>query len=87
VIDLGFSSVLSSGGERTALHGANRLNKLIQQASGRLEIVVGGGVRAENITALREVVQPSFYHSACITEQGGSADAEEIKRILEELNK
>jgi copper homeostasis protein len=65
------------------LEGTERLKSLHQHAGSRLAIIVGGGVRSENIVALNETLKANFYHSACITQVGGEADEQEIKRILE----
>ncbi|MET4782890.1 copper homeostasis protein CutC [Glaciihabitans sp. UYNi722] len=48
VIDLGVQRVLTSGGRRTALEGASVLRTLVEQAGGRVTIMAGGAIRAEN---------------------------------------
>lgn len=49
LIDLGVSRVLTSGGAKTALEGAERIRALIERADGRIEILPGGGIREENV--------------------------------------
>jgi copper homeostasis protein len=49
LIDLGVSRVLTSGGAKTALEGANRIRALLERAEGRIEILPGGGIREENV--------------------------------------
>lgn len=48
-MNLGFTTVLTSGGQPTALEGAARLRALGQQAGGLIEILVGGRVRPDNV--------------------------------------
>ncbi|BCX49040.1 copper homeostasis protein CutC [Haloferula helveola] len=45
---LGFTRVLTSGGAPTAVEGAEVIGELVRQAAGRIEILPGGGIRAEN---------------------------------------
>ncbi len=49
LIDLGFLRVLTSGQAATALGGVDRLRELAGRAAGRIEIMPGGGVRADNV--------------------------------------
>ncbi len=53
VIDAGASRVLTSGGEETALDGANAIAALVGQAAERISIVAGGSIREHNV---REVI-------------------------------
>jgi copper homeostasis protein len=59
LIDLGFQTVLTSGGCHTALAGAAVLRALRQQAAGRIQILPGGGIRAANV---HEVLQLTGCH-------------------------
>jgi copper homeostasis protein len=52
-IDLGFQRVLTSGGERTAAEGADRLARLMTQAKGRITVMPGAGITAETLAPLR----------------------------------
>jgi copper homeostasis protein len=77
LISLGVARVLTSGGAATASEGADVLASLVERADGRLEILAGGGVRANNVgdivrrTGVREV------HARC------ERDAERIRAIKE----
>lgn len=51
-IDMGFERVLTSGGEISALVGAERLAALVAQASGRIGVLAGAGVRVSNVAEL-----------------------------------
>ena len=62
--DLGFHRVLTSGGPPTALEGIATLRQLVEKASGRLEIVAAGGVRAGNAKALLDAGLKQL-HASC----------------------
>jgi len=49
LIDLGVTRILTSGQAHTALLGADLIRRLIEQAAGRIEILVGGGVRPDTV--------------------------------------
>lgn len=51
-IGLGIHRVLTSGGAGRAVAGAAELAALVRQASGRIEIMAGGGVRVVDVPAL-----------------------------------
>lgn len=48
LVDLGFTRILTSGGQETALEGAETIRRVIAKAAGRIEILVAGGVRPNN---------------------------------------
>jgi len=52
LIRLGVERVLTSGGAPTAPEGAGRIDRLVVQSSGRLEILAGGGITEKNVAAL-----------------------------------
>ncbi|GAB3190020.1 copper homeostasis protein CutC [Nesterenkonia suensis] len=52
LVDLGISGVLTSGGATTAPQGASVIGQLVQASAGRVEIIAGGGVRAEHVADL-----------------------------------
>ncbi len=54
LVELGVSVVLTSGGPARALDGAAQLRRLVDQAAGRIDILAGGGITAENVRALVE---------------------------------
>jgi copper homeostasis protein len=58
LIDLGVTRVLTSGQQARALDGANLIQRLRDHAAGRIEILPGGGIRADNA---REVIA----HTGC----------------------
>ncbi|MDI7775174.1 copper homeostasis protein CutC [Asticcacaulis sp. EMRT-3] len=64
VIRLGFSTILTSGGAGPAVEGTHMLKKLVQRAGGRIEILAGGGVSADNADALL-ATGVTALHASC----------------------
>jgi len=62
LIEWRFSSVLTSGGAKTASAGAEKLASLVAQAAGRIEVIVAGKVRQDNLLALNSSIKGSHYH-------------------------
>ncbi len=81
VIASGCSAVLTSGGAAEASLGADLLAQLVGRAGGRIQILVGGGVRASNIDTLRTTTRAEGFHSSGIVDQGLVPDADEIRRM------
>ena len=84
LIEVGFEAVLTAGGKGKAEQGAERLRELRKWAGSRIEIVVGGGVRSENVVGLMERVGAEWYHSAAIVE-GEEASEAEVREIVQAL--
>ncbi|MEG2074345.1 MAG: copper homeostasis protein CutC [Angelakisella sp.] len=61
-IELGCSSILTSGQCGTAMEGAELIAKLHKAAAGRIEIMAGCGVNSQNIKALVAATNTSAYH-------------------------
>ena len=60
--ELGVHRVLSSGGAATAAEGAERLAAWTEATRGRLEILPGGSIRANNVAALIEKTGAEGVH-------------------------
>ena len=54
LITLGVSVVLTGGGSGTAMEGAAQLRRLVDQASGRIDILAGGAITKDNVAELLE---------------------------------
>jgi copper homeostasis protein len=52
IVTLGCKRVLTSGGAANAPQGADALARLVWQAAGRIAIMAGGGVNADNVREL-----------------------------------
>lgn len=52
LIELGFTRVLTSGQKANCMDGLDLIRSLVERANGRIEILPGGGLRADDIPAL-----------------------------------
>ncbi len=62
LIEWGYVRVLSSGQAPTAFEGRFLLEKLVQQADGRIIVMPGAGIAADNIRTIAEVTKASEFH-------------------------
>jgi len=81
LIQLGFREILTSGGENSAMEGKEILKKLIENYSEDIKILIGGGVRSNNISELKNVTGGKYFHSSAVLAYEYFANAEEIKRL------
>jgi copper homeostasis protein len=92
VIETGVEGLLTSGGAREVLDGAESISGLLDQASDRIHIIAGGGLQLETLT---EVVRRSGafslhgslkrkngVHGAADEARGLEADVREAVRLL-----
>ena len=61
-LSLGVDTILTSGQADHCLAGKETLKKLIRQADGRIEILVGSGVNAEVIRQLMDEIGAASFH-------------------------
>jgi copper homeostasis protein len=59
----GVDRILTSGGAQTAVHGIDRLARLVRDAQGRIAIMAGGGVRENNAASIIERTGVKDIHS------------------------
>ncbi len=85
LIELGFSTILTSGGAANVNEGLAGLKKLVEQAAGRIVIMPGGGLRSANIQEIRKESEAGFYHSSAIVDESLLANKEEIESLLRAL--
>lgn len=78
VIECGFTTILTSGQKPNVSEGKGNLKKLVELSNGRIEILVGGGLRSSNIQEIREFTKAGYFHSSAITDGGDFANSEEI---------
>jgi copper homeostasis protein len=64
LIELGLTRILTSGQAATALLGASLIKRLIERAGGHIEILPGGGIRAENVDALLAQTAAGQFHGS-----------------------
>jgi copper homeostasis protein len=67
LVELGVAVVLTSGGPDRALDGAEQLGRLVAQSAGRIEILAGGGIRADNIKELLDRSGVRHVHGKAFT--------------------
>lgn len=63
-ISLGIDTILTSGGAKAAAEGVEGLSALVRQSAGRIEILAGKGVTAENVAAVLRAGVTSV-HASC----------------------
>ncbi len=85
IINCGFSRILTSGKQKTAIEGVSLIQQLIKKANDRIIIMPGGGIRSSNISSLIEKTNAKEFHSASIINSGETTDETEIKKLLSVL--
>ncbi|MFC6269268.1 copper homeostasis protein CutC [Frigoriflavimonas asaccharolytica] len=81
IVKLGFHNVLTSGGAENLRDGAENIKKSIEKHSDKINIIIGGGLRSDNIKRVKEETGGSNFHSSAITKYGIFADETEISEI------
>lgn len=81
LIKLGFKTVLTSGGKKSAMEGKDALQSLVQNYSDKIEILIGGGVRSENIEELKKFTGGTSFHSSAILKYDTFVTNDEIKKL------
>ena len=64
VIRTGAGRLLTSGGEQTALLGRERIETLVGQARGRIDVMICGGIRPNNVREIANKTQVNAIHAA-----------------------
>lgn len=67
LITLGVPSILTSGCQPTAIAGKATIEKLVQQANNRIEIMAGSGIRPENVHLLTQIEGLDAIHASAKT--------------------
>lgn len=65
MVELGIDRVLTSGGQPTAIDGADRIKSLQENYGKDIEILAGSGVNYNNASSLMEHTGISQVHSSC----------------------
>ena len=72
---LGIDTVLTSGGQSTALAGSRRIAELVDSARVQghaVEVMAGGGIRPENLEEVMQRTRADFIHASCSRPQSAS---------------
>jgi copper homeostasis protein len=64
VIETGADRILTSGAEPTAMQGRHRIRELVRASKGRVGVMVGSGIRAENVQEIAETTGAVEFHAA-----------------------
>jgi len=81
LIDLGFDTVLTSGGKNKAIEGKEILRSLQQQFGKKISIMPGGGIRSTNIYELKNTTNCKAFHSAALPDDSELVNSQEIKAL------
>ncbi len=89
VIRTGCQRILTSGGAADVFQGAAPLAELIRLARGRVEIAVGGGLRAEGAATLVTATGARHFHGS-VRHRGTAdhlpqVDSHEVERLISSL--
>ena len=68
-IDLGFDTILSSGGKETALEGLSVLSEMQALANGKINIMPGSGISSINAKQILSNCHFDWIHSSCSTQK------------------
>ena len=82
IINLGFQSILTSGGARNAIDGAGKVSQLQQKYGERISLILGGGIRSMNVVDLKKKTEVEWVHSAAITGTDEEVDEDEVRSIV-----
>jgi copper homeostasis protein len=64
LIELGVDRVLTSGQKPSVPQGAETIRQMIERAAGRIEILPGGGIDADNAVWCRQQIGTDIMHAA-----------------------
>jgi copper homeostasis protein len=67
VISTGAARVLTSGGSPTVQRGIAEIASMVEAARGRIAVMPGGGITAENIAAIAQSTGAAEFHSSART--------------------
>jgi len=81
LIELGFQNILTSAGEGNVVEFLPELADLVRQATNRICIMAGGGIRSGNIVHIYAQTKVNALHSAAIL-AGDLPDAVEIQKLI-----
>ena len=90
VIASGCRRILTSGGERDVAAGAASLRQLVDRATGRIAIAVGGGLRLDNAAHLAAATGAAHFHGSLRLDDADAPETptvrpEDIRAVVDRL--
>jgi copper homeostasis protein len=90
VVQTGASRIMTSGGKRAALEGAATIAEMVSQSRGRVTILPGAGINAENVAEVLRRTGASEIHSGLSSAMPyGSSDYKtfeaEVRKLSEQI--
>ena len=89
VVATGATRLLTSGGSTTAPEAVARIAELVRRARGRIVVMPGSGVTAENVVGMARASGATEFHaglSSVVARDAEPAEFEgEVKRLVEAL--
>lgn len=85
LIICGFKTVLTSGQKPNVDEGKDNIKRLIKLANGRIDILVGGGLRSNNLLEIKKHTEAKNFHSSALVNLDQITNGLEVSK-LKELN-
>lgn len=86
LMECGFQTILTSGNAPNVNKGINQLERLVEKAIDRINIMPGGSLRSSNIQEIKKITKANFFHSSAITDATEIANPIEIQKLKSILN-
>jgi copper homeostasis protein len=91
IAQTGANRILTSGGKRTALEGADKIADMISRARERVMILPGAGINPENVVEIAQKTGAAEFHSGLSSVLGRGAAGQqfeaEVRKLVKELRK
>jgi copper homeostasis protein len=91
VVATGVNRLLTSGGAGTAPEASKRIAALVREARGRVIVMPGSGITAENVGELATTTNATEFHaglsSVVARDVGGSDFEREVRRLVEAIRR
>ncbi|MCQ2280840.1 MAG: copper homeostasis protein CutC, partial [Bacteroidales bacterium] len=84
IIECGFNRILTSGQQPTAIQGVETLKQIQYRANGRIAILAGSGINAQNAVQILRGTGVTEVHGSCKI-SGYESDEAEIRNTLQNI--
>lgn len=84
VLACGFDGILTSGGPGNAIDNLGAVKEIVGSVNGKMDVLVGGGVRAANAERILETVggaERVWLHSSCLRKGTDEVDVAELRAL------